>query len=135
MRMITACLAAAVAAGPAAAQQVSVASGDWSNIPEIEQRGMSRISVRAVDAITKAVEAGGCPAAARPKGVALSIPFLVEFAPSGEVRHIVLQNMSCPEVESLVGGALLQLAKEREYRATGENALGWYRGQFALEVR
>jgi hypothetical protein len=122
-------------ATPLAAQQISVGTGDWSNIPQVISRGHVAATPRTVDDIAAAAVSGSCTNVARDvRHVNLSVPFLILFTGKGEVQNIVVQKLGCPKVESLVGGTLLQMAKEGEYRPTGANEIGWYRGQFEVST-
>lgn len=135
MRWIVLGAGAALAATPLAAQQVSVGTGDWSNIPTVISRGHVAATPRVVDDIAAAAVSGSCTSVARDaRHVNLSVPFLIEFSGKGEVQSIIVQKLGCPKVESLVGGTLLQMAKEGEYRPTGANEIGWYRGQFEVST-
>lgn len=125
-------LAAALVTGPLAAQQVSVAEGDWSDIPEVLKRGQLRVSTEAVDRIAAVAARGECPVIGDAQRIRMSVPFLMEFSQNGALQQVVVWKINCPEVESVVGGTLLQMAKSGEYRPTGENQVGWYRGDFQL---
>jgi hypothetical protein len=125
-------ISAALIATPLAAAPVSVAWGDWKDIPEIQKKGELRISGQTVDRIAASLKKEECPVAGGAKHVRLSVPFLMEFAPTGEVQQIVIWKLNCPQIEALVGGTLDQLAREGEYKPTGLNQTGWYRGEFKL---
>lgn len=133
MKLIVIGAVAAIAATPIAAQQVSVAGGDWNNIPLVISRGQVAAAPRVIDDIATAAVSNRCTNVARDaRHVNLSVPFLIEFAGNRDVQQIVVQSIGCPKVEALVGGTLWQMAKEGEYRPTGENQVGWYRGQFEV---
>ena len=135
MKRIAAFATLAFVTAPLGAQQVSVGTGDWSNIPEVISRGHVAATPRVVDDIAAAAVTGSCTSIARDvRHVSLSVPFLIEFSGKGEVQTIIVQKLGCPKVESLVGGTLLQMAKEGEYRPTGANEIGWYRGRFEVST-
>jgi hypothetical protein len=130
MNLVVASLAAVLAASPLAAEQVSVAEGDWSAIPMVYSRGDLRMSDRSLNQLTEAVALNKCTSVGTEKHMSLSVPFLLEFSPRGEVQQVVVRRIDCPAVEVVLGGALLQLAKSGEYQPTGQNQAGWYRGVF-----
>ena len=114
---------------------VSVASGDWSNIPFIRQSGSLRLSDAVIDKIeTAAIGECALPGQSE-RHVRLTIPFMVQFTPAGAVQQVVVKRLNCPAIEQAAGGALLQLAKDGEYRPTGENSEGWYRGELSITSR
>ena len=71
----------------------------------------------------------------RNQPIDVDVPFLVEFAPDNSVRRVVVQRLDCPAAEQIIGSAVLRLAKSGEFRPTGENQTGWYRGQFTMTSR
>ncbi|QDP18804.1 hypothetical protein [Sphingomonas xanthus] len=134
-RLGSAILAATSASMALASPQVSTAGGDWSNIPLIKTQGSLRISTEAIDQI-EAAAAGPCARSGlSKKHVELTMPFLVKFSSQGAVERVVVREMQCAAIEQVIGGAVLQLAKAGEYRPTGENIEGWYRGEIALSLQ
>ena len=119
---------------PATNSQVSVAGGDWSNIPLVKRSSNLRISD---DLITK-IETAAFGECAKPgqskKRLNMNIPFLVQFLPDGGVEHVVVKRLDCPTIEQAAGGAVLQMARAGEYRPTGENTAGWYRGEITISL-
>ena len=120
---------------PAAAAPVSVASGDWTNIPLVRQAGALRPSGDTMDLIEKAAF-GECakPGLSR-RRAEVSIPFLIRFTPAGQVEQVVIHNIDCPAIEQAAGGAIFQLATDGEYKPTGENLERWYRGTLSISMR
>lgn len=121
-------------ASASTAPTVSTATGDWSNIPLLEARNNSEGLTYVVDTIEAAVQSKECtiPGATR-KRVKVEIPFLVQFDRSGAVTEVVVFKLGCPSVETAMGNAVLRLAQKGEYRPTGRNEAGWYRGVFDIE--
>ena len=112
-----------------------MAGGDWSNIPVARAAGLHRVSSDVIAQI-EAAAVDECKLPGQSKSyVKLSIPFLIQFSPSGEVEQVVVHRLNCPGVEQAVGGAILTLAEKGEYRPTGENLEHWYRGEFRFVSR
>ena len=132
MKLVVLGAVAALIATPLGAEPVSSAWGDWREVPTIIKKGDLRVSSQTVDRIAAASADGKCPQVGDEKHLRLSMPFLMEFSPRGQIQQVVVWKMNCPEIESLVGGMLLEMARAGEYRPTGENQLGWYRGEFKL---
>jgi len=129
------CCAALSASASGAAIPVSVAGGDWSNIPRVHQAGKMRVSTRVIERIEQAA-IGECALAGQSKRhVELTLPFMVRFSPAGAVEQIVVRRLDCPAIEHAVGGAVLTMANGGEYRPTGENVAGWYRGDISFTSR
>ena len=132
MKLVLATVIAGLAASSLPAQEVSVAGGDWSDIPPLVQLGSKTISERALTQLTDAVALNKCEAAGSEKHMKLSVPFLLRFSGQGNIEQVVVQRIGCPAVETVLGGAVLQLAKSGEYRPSGVNQTGWYRGLFEV---
>lgn len=120
-----------IAATTASAQQFEVASGDWSNIPRIIHRGNFMMDDGMMARVDRLARAGTCSVPGlRRDDINLNVPFLMQFAPDGNVQRIILQNTGCPELEAVIGGVLHRKLQAGDYRPTGENREGWYRGDF-----
>jgi len=118
-----------------AATPISVAGGDWSDIPRIEQAGKLRISDSSIEQM-EAAAIGECKLRGQTeRHVDLTIPFLVRFSQAGELQQVVVRRMNCPTIERVAGSALLTMAQGGEYRPTGENLEGWYRGEISFVSR
>jgi hypothetical protein len=114
---------------------VSVASGDWSNIPAAQKRGLAQVSTSSIEKFEAALT-GDCKAETGVnRQLELNVPFLIRFGTDGSVQEVVVHRLNCPSAEAVLGGAVLQLARTGEYRPTGENLTGWYRGEFSLQSR
>ncbi len=119
------------AATGASAQEFEVASGDWSNIPRIIHRGEFMMDDRMMARVDRLASAGTCSVPGlRRNRIDINVPFLMQFSPDGRVLRIVLQNTGCPELEAVIGGVLNRKLQAGDYRPTGENQEGWYRGDF-----
>ncbi|HET9335621.1 MAG TPA: hypothetical protein VFO12_04350 [Sphingomicrobium sp.] len=135
MKILIAFGLSALLAAPGYSSPVSVAGGDWSNIPAARAAGLHRVSSDVIAQI-EAAAVDECKLPGQSKSyVKLSIPFLIQFSPSGEVEQVVVHRLNCPGVEQAVGGAILTLAEKGEYRPTGENLEHWYRGEFRFVSR
>ena len=129
-------LAALACAAPANAQSVEVASGDWYNIPRLESAQRTRISTKSVDRVVNIVKSGTCALPGQSKDrIDMAVPFLIQFEPDGDPTRIVIARMNCPELESLMGGVVLNLARAGEFKPTGENQTGWYRSELSFAVQ
>ncbi len=132
MKYLIALGLSALIAAPAQSSPVSVAGGDWSNIPLVHQTGEKRISADAIEKMEVAAR-GECAGAIQPaRRIKMTIPFLIHFSPQGGVEQVVVKRLDCPTIEQVAGSAVLQLAKDGAYRPTGENQERWYRGEISF---
>jgi hypothetical protein len=119
------------AASAASAQSFEVASGDWREIPRVVHRGNFMMDDGMMARVDRLARAGTCsvPGLRRDR-IDLDIPFLMQFAEDGSVQRIVIHDTGCPELEAVIGGVIHRKAQAGDYRPTGENIYGWYRGDF-----
>ena len=128
--------AAMMVASSAQAQVVQVGQGDWSSVPAIHARGQIRLGDTMLARLHElgAQQVCNVPGLSR-RLVDLTVPFVIRFTPQGDVEQIVVRNTGCPQLESIVGGAVLQMARAGEYRPTGENQERWYRSELSFVSR
>ena len=127
---------AMIMASSAQAQIVQVGQGDWSSVPAIQARGQLRLG----DTMLARLHDLGAQQVCNVRGLSrrlvdLTVPFVIRFTPQGEVEQIVVRNTGCPQLESIVAGAVLQMARAGEYRPTGENLERWYRSELSFVSR
>ena len=127
-------LALLLAPVPAAsATRVEVADGNWSFLPLMKQRGSDHLNNEALARINEIVHSRQCTFPGQ-HGVTydVTVSFAAHFAADGTVDRLVMNRLNCPEVEGLVGGALLEMIKGGDYRPNGSNPDGWYRGELSF---
>ncbi len=127
-------MALLLAAVPAAsATRVEVADGDWSHLPLMKQRGSDHLNDNALARINEIVHSRQCTFPGQ-FGVTydVTVSFAAHFAADGTVDRLVMNRLNCPEVEGLIGGALLEMINGGDYKPTGENDDRWYRGELSF---
>jgi hypothetical protein len=133
-----AALAATIAftAAPAAAQTVEAAGGDWSAVPYIRAQGRMFLGPNTMASLERLAAEGVCPTAGlRRHSIDLDIPFLLRFDARGQIQRIVVRKTGCPQLETIVGGALVLLVRQGEYKPTGDNETGWYRSDLNFSMK
>lgn len=117
----------------AAATRVEVADGNWSYLPLMKQRSSDHLNSDALARIDEIVHEKKCTFPGQEgQNYDVTVSFAAHFAPDGSLDRLVMKRLNCPEVESLVGGALLEMIKGGDYRPTGANSDGWYRGELSF---
>lgn len=129
-------LAAAVASMPLTAATIEVASGDWSNIPEMTYKGYPRVPLEAALRIQESLASGECSVPGQSRQTFdLRVPFLVRFEADGAVDKLVLQRVGCDMIESVAGQMALKIVQAGGYKpGRQKNATGWYRGTIRLRA-
>ncbi len=130
-------LALLLAPVPAAATvSVETANGDWSQLPALHHRGYDHLSTKMMQKLFEISSEGKCVLPGRSgrmkKELNLSLSFAAHFEPNGTLTRVILPKLNCPEGEGVIGGALLEMMRGGDYKPTGKNLDGWYRGQFSF---
>jgi hypothetical protein len=112
---------------------VETATGDWSKLPQLSQRGYDHLNTKMMVRLHEIASHGQC----RLPGylgnrLDLRLSFAAQFDPDGTLRRVVIPKLDCPEAEGIVGGALVEMMHGGDYRPTGKNPDGWYQGSFTF---
>ena len=128
-------LTAAIGLIAASPQTVSVefANGDWSDLPALSARGYDHLNSVMMAKLYEIAAEGRCrlPGFAANR-INFDLTFAAQYDKDGNLRRIVIPKFSCPEAESVIGGTVLEMLEGGDYRPTGRNPSGWYRGKFSF---
>ena len=131
--LLSTSLILALTAGSPAAVTVQAATGDWSNLPRLQARGYDHLNTDAMARLHQIASRGQCRLPGYSAGrLDLRLSFAAQFEAAGALQRIVIPKLECPEAEGVIGGALLEMMRGGDYRPTGKNPDGWYRGQFTF---
>ena len=120
---------------PAAAQNVSVGEGDWSNIPALKKNRVVQLSPDSQSMIDRIALEDKCKALGRSGRINLAMPFLVEFTADNAVASILVKRIGCPDVESIAANTALRAAQSGKIKPDGDNAAGWYQGEVSYTLQ
>lgn len=128
MRMLASIMA--LVSAPGLAATVVVSDTDLSHLPELEHRGYDHLGDRVRIRLEELVEQRKCQLPGQGyKRLDFRMTFAAEFEPDGSLKKVVIPGFDCPEAESILGGAVLEMIEGGDYRPTGRNPYGWYQGQ------
>jgi hypothetical protein len=132
-RFLAPALSLVLIAASAPPVTVETAGGDWSKLPLLNQVSSDHLSGGRMARLHDIVKRHQCQIGDY-VGTRLDfgVSFAAKFDPDGTLRQIVIPKLNCPEAEGIVGGALLEMIQARDYRPTGANPDGWYRGNFSF---
>jgi hypothetical protein len=112
---------------------VGTVDGDWSRLPPLQAMGYDHLDTKVMVRLHEIASQGQCRLPGYGAGrLQLRLSFAAQFDPGGSLQRIVLPKLNCPEAEGIIGGALLEMMRGGDYRPTGKNPEGWYRGQFTF---
>lgn len=128
-RISAAALLFAALSVPAFAVTVETANGDWSNLPNLSQRGYNHLNEKMQAKLFEIAQSQRCPSFKLRQGrLDFNLTFATQFAPDGALQRIVLPQLNCAEAEGVVGGAVLEMMQGGDYAASGKSPAGWYKG-------
>lgn len=121
------------ASASAATIRVETANTDWSYLPLLEHRGYDHLKPRIMQRIFELANDGDCDLAGQSRNrIDIRLSFAAQFTNDGKLVRLILPRLNCPEGEGVIGGALLQMIQRGDYRPTGKNPDGWYRGNLSF---
>jgi hypothetical protein len=126
---VLALLAAAASVPATAGVMVATATGDWSKLPQLNQRGYNHLNEKMQAKLFEIAESGKCPSFVLNQGrLNFSVTFATQYSSDGTLQRLILPQLNCAEAESVVGGALLEMLQAGDYAPTGKSGAGWYKG-------
>jgi hypothetical protein len=125
----------ALTTGAASPVAVETATGDWSKLRRLQTLGSDHLHTKVMVRLHQIASQAECSLPGYSAGkLDLRISFAAQYDRAGSLQRIVLPKLNCPEAEGLIGGALLDMMRGGDYRPTGKNPRGWYRGQFGFSI-
>ncbi|MEO8547078.1 MAG: hypothetical protein ABI422_01795 [Sphingomicrobium sp.] len=122
-------LTAGITTAAPATVRVETASGDWKNLPQLNQKGYNHLSEKMQAKLFEIAESKSCPAFALKQGrLDFRVGFAVQYEATGTLARLLLPKLDCAEAESVTGGVLLEMLNSGDYSPTGKSSTGWYQG-------
>jgi len=136
MRKAVLALAALSLSAPAWAQSVVSAHGNWSAIPPAKTRHSYAEYVdsnRLTLWMEQALRDGTCKVPGMsPKKFDVDVPYAVLVEPDGSVSQIMIPEMGCPALNTIVGSTVVELGKRGMFKPTGLAQAAWFRDRIAF---
>ncbi len=112
---------------------VETAATDWSFLPSLSSRGYDHLNLKMMAKLQEIASQGKCKLPGYDSGkLDLRVSFAAQYAPNGTLQRLVIPSLNCPEAESVLGGAVLEMLQGGDYRPTGKNPDGWYQGDLSF---
>jgi hypothetical protein len=126
-------LLAVISVPALAAVTVESATGDWSKLPVLSQRGYGHFNEKMQAKLFEIAEGKQCPAFQLTQGrLDFRMVFATQYAPDGTLSRLIMPKLNCPEAESVAGGAVLEMLQAGDYAPTGKSRNGWYQGEIGF---
>lgn len=118
-----------VSAPAMAGPTVESANGDWSKLPQLEQRGYQHLNEKMEAKLYEIAGSGHCPSFTLSHDrLDLRISFATQYTPEGSLSRLILPQLGCADAEAVVGGVLLEMLQAGDYAPTRKSLNGWYQG-------
>ena len=114
--------------------KVETATGDWSSLPQLSQKGYDHLDPKMKLKLYEIASSNKCPAfGIKHDRLDFRVGFAVQYDAAGQPSHLLLPKLNCPEAEGVAAGALLQMLSAGDYGPTGKSVNGWYQGTLGFE--
>src|SRR3954464_15604961 len=124
-------LVATAAASPT--PKVEVATGDWSDLPALQSRGYDHLHSNVMQRIWELAHSRTCTIPGYSIGnLDFRMSFAAQYNPDGSVARVIVPKLDCPEAESVLAGAVVEMIQGGDYRPTGRSEEGWYKGSLSF---
>ena len=126
--MFSSAIAAMLLMGSAPAEvRVDVGRIDLARLPSVEPRAMNLPTPGMVAQVEQILGEGKCKLRGQSKAkFDIDVSYAILLHPDGSASRVVVSEMGCPEIESLAGLVVLELARQREFDTTGQAKARWF---------
>lgn len=127
MRTAVAAIALMLAGSPVQAQSVDIGKVAWSKLPALKEKPSRLDYAQLVERVETVLSTGKCPIkGASPRRFDITVPYAVLIEPNGKASRIVVSQMNCAGIETLVGETVLARSDAGDFLPTGEAKARWY---------
>jgi hypothetical protein len=133
MKRIGLLLAIAMLAVPAAAQTVQTGRGDFARFPALKKKNRPLELSRLIAWTSDILATGQCRLRGqRPEKFDIDVPYAALVEPDGTVRRIIIAEIGCPALETMVGSTVVEMVKRGDVKPTGQDQAYWYGDRIAF---
>jgi hypothetical protein len=126
-------IAVAALAAPAAAQTVETGTTEWDKLPAAKMGTDDVDYNRLVRWAATELGKPECKVPGmRPTKFDIDEPYAVLLEPNGNVKRIIVKEMGCPGLNTVIGSTLADLAKRGKFRPTGQPQTLWFGGRLSF---
>jgi hypothetical protein len=127
MRTVVAALALVFAVAPTHAQDVDVGKVNWSKFPALKEKPSRLDYAQLAERVSTVLSSGQCQIkGASPRRFDITVPYAVLVEPNGKAARVVVSEMNCTGLETMVGEAVLARSDAGDFLPTGEGKARWY---------
>jgi len=130
---IAAAMLLTAASGPI---PVDVGRANWTALPPLKAVERVMPSPEMVDRVETMFESGACTIRGQSaKKFDITIPYAVLVEPDGSARRVVVAETGCAELETYVGVIVSAMAREGDFKATGQAKARWFASELNFNLQ
>ena len=133
MKPIALFLALALVSAPAAAQTVQTGRGEFQKFPQLKKKNIPLDLNRLIAWTSDILAKGECKLKGqRAEKFDIDVPYAALVEPDGTVRRIIIAEMGCPPLETMVGSTVVEMVKRGDVKPTGQEQAYWFGDRIAF---
>ena len=107
--------------------QVDVGRADWNSFPALQRADRELPMGAMLSRVEAILRERQCQLPGQsPRRFDITVPYLVLLEPDGSTNRVVVADIGCPALETYVGSIVTALAREGDFRPTGDARARWY---------
>jgi hypothetical protein len=136
MRHLLIAAALGLLASAAGAQTVDVGRADWKALPPLRVSNEALPMSRLVDRIEEMLRTRECRLPGQSdRRFDITVPYAVHLNPDGTTDHVVVAEMGCPPLETMVGRLVIERSKLGYLVPSGESRPRWYGDELSFVLQ
>ena len=136
MKRMAFLLALTMIAAPAAAQTVETGRGEFHRFPQLKKKDIPLDLNRLIAWTGDILKKGECKIRGqRAEKFDIDVPYAALVEPDGTVKRIIIAEMGCPALETMVGSTVVEMVKRGDVKPTGQDQALWYGDRIAFARR
>jgi hypothetical protein len=117
----------------ASAQKVETGTTDWDKLAPAPMGSDDLDYSRLVRWTAQELKDPACRGKGmRPDRFDFDEPYAVLLEPNGSVSRIIVKEMGCPALNTVIGSTLADMAKRGKFKPTGQPRALWYGGRLSF---
>ena len=113
--------------------KVEAATGDWSELPALQSRNYDHLQSNVMERLWELAHSRTCAIPGYSSGnLDFRTSFAAQYNPDGSLARLIVPKLDCPEAESILAGALVEMIPGGDFRPTGNSEEGWYQGSLTF---
>lgn len=117
-------------------QSIDVGSANWDKLPALKAKQGHLPYKQLIETVEDMLRKEQCklPGQTR-RAFNIEVPYAVLVEPNGTAKRVLVPQLNCEGIQSLVGVTVLARAQRGDFEPTGEGKARWYGGRmnFTLE--